>query len=501
LAWAILKPQATNNLEAQLAACMDFRTGRLQAGHVIEVRCLRVDAPEWRYELVHSWPSGISLFVEDQRVLVKKPDEELNEAPPGPFDLSRFVVRRPLEVNPRPVRVSAAITAKKTEQWALGLVYSHPVASDEVICKQVREAQRPAKDRLRLDLERIFTWVTAHRPDRVSKKDTLRNVEPPVMKLVCCTSLSRIEEAARGVECDHLQCFDLPSYVHTMRNIPPKHAWCCPICDRPAPLHQVRLDAFAQSILDATEPNVTEVLVADTGKWEVSATEDPMDDASSDDDGPFMPSAPTQADLQRAALNLGRAFSAPQPSPPARQSPPERRSRSPRRQTSGRGGGGGGGGGGGSSKAVSQAQAADEGVDKMKIWEKLQGIAKPEAPKEETRIGWLPEGSRCSRCEKVVVDRGGVYCGRKLSNGECRGCFQAICWKCMNKANKAEFGSVKTSKTEFSSLGADAWWMHEKCMTAEDKNAYFGEDEDEDIGKPKDTEDSDDEQPGKFAWE
>lgn len=520
LSWGMLKAQTTNVFNAELVRLLDVRTGRLGIGHMIEARCLRVDAPEWRYELGHSWPSGMSLFVDDHRVMIKKPDEENDEAPPGPFDLTGWVVRSPLEVNPRPLRVTAAITAKKSEQWALGLVLLRQVGSDEQICKQVAERQAPVEERMKLDLERIFMWVTEHRPDRVSKKDTLRNVEPPVMKLTCCTSLSRIERAARGPKCEHLQCFDLASYVHTMRKIPPKHAWCCPICDRPAPLQQLRLDAFAQSVLDATEANVTEVLVADNGKWEVSATEEHVEDASSDD-GPLPCAPPTQADLQQAALNLGRAFSAPAAPPPAAASrPASDRSRSPRRtggapgrgadrgaSAGGRSGGRGAAAGGPPGRGAAEAAAspaADEvdhsHSDKMHIWEKLQGIAKPEPKKEETRFGWLPEGARCSKCEKTVVDRGGVYCGRKRPGGECGGCFAEICWKCMNKGNKDEIGAIRTSKTEFSSIGPDAWWMHEKCMTTEDKRAYFGE-EDEDMGKAKSAQDSDDEHPGKFAWE
>jgi len=142
-------------------------------------------------------------------------------------------------------------------------------------------------------------------------------------------------------------------------------------------------------------------------------------------------------------------------------------------------------------------------VDKRKAWERLQGIApeEPEEPaKEETRFGWLPEGAHCLRCDKSVVERGGVYCGRKRPGGKCVGCFASICWKCMNKGGKEEIGAIRTSKTEFASLGPDAWWMHDKCMSPEDKRSYFGEDED-DVGKPKDDEDSDDGAPGKFAWE
>lgn len=501
LKWCTVKSGATNVLTVTVGNILDFHQGRLSAGQKLEVRCLRVDAQEWRYELMHGWPNGISIFVGEQRVFLKKPDAEHDEAP-GPFDLTEWAVRRPMEVNPKPLQVSVAITAKKTEQWAVGIVLYETVA-DAQVCEKVVSQQAPLEDRIRLDLERVCAWVTEHRPDRVSKKDMLRCVEPPVLKLVCCTSLSRIEKAARGSECDHLQCFDLDSYVHTMRNIPPKHAWCCPVCDKPAPLHQLRLDAFAQSVVDGTENNVTEVLIADNGKYEVSATEDPLSDsdeealAAANIPRPAPPKPPTQADLQQAALNLGKAFSAPSRPPPAPAPlpvPPVReRSRSPRRK----------------GKVAEASPPPDEPMDKMHIWEKLQGIAKPEPKKEETRIGWLPDGAECGKCQKSVVEKGGIYCGRKRPNGDAGGCFAGICWKCMNKATKADIGGVRTTKAEFASLGPDAWWLHESCMTPQDKRAYFCEEEEEEDkvnmktmnNNKKKGDDSDDDAGGKFAWE
>jgi len=518
LAYSYLKSGTTKDVVAQLAIALDVRTGRVINGCSVEVRCLRVDAPEWRYEVSHCWPNGISLFVEDTRVMLKKPDAEHDvddlSFSPGPLDLSAHSARPIGAVGP-PLHVRAAITAPKGEQWALGIVLVQPTQADAMITERVEKQQASKDVRMQQDLERIGAWVTAHRPDRVSKKDTLRCVEPPVLKLVCCTSLMRIECAARGARCEHLQCFDLGAYVHTMRNIPPKHAWCCPICDKPAPLHQLRLDAFAQSVLDDTADNVTEVLVADTGKWEVSAMEDPLDDDSSDYDlghvAPAFP--PNQANLQQAALNLGRAFSASGASASKRTkqsartlAPPHRRgagdapnstalvtkvarerSRSTKRQATGRSAGG------------APPVERDEPIDKMQVWEKLQGIEKPKAVVEETRFGWLPEKANCAMCNKAVVAKGGVYCGRKRFDGACGGCFQGICWKCMNKGSKDMLGSIKTTKSEFTSLGAGAWWMHERCMTAEDKSAYFGE-EDDDVGKPKDADDSEEED-GKFAWE
>jgi len=60
----------------------------------------------------------------------------------------------------------------------------------------------------------------------------------------------------------------------------------------------------------------------------------------------------------------------------------------------------------------------------------------------------------------------------------------------MNRAPKETFGKVRTTKSEFSSLGAEAWWMHEACMTEADKKDYYGKDEGESGGGQD-----------RFAWE
>ena len=50
-----------------------------------------------------------------------------------------------------------------------------------------------------------------------------------------------------------------------------------------APLHQLRLDAYAQSVIDSTAANVREVLIADSGKFEVFATDDQALDSSDEE--------------------------------------------------------------------------------------------------------------------------------------------------------------------------------------------------------------------------
>ncbi|CAK0897510.1 unnamed protein product, partial [Prorocentrum cordatum] len=94
VSWSMLKEKAKTNFTVPLAGLIDARTGRLPAGSMLEARCLRVDAPAWRYELSHSWPDGVSVFIGDTRVFKKDPQAEFDEAP-GPLDLSPWLFRDP----------------------------------------------------------------------------------------------------------------------------------------------------------------------------------------------------------------------------------------------------------------------------------------------------------------------------------------------------------------------------------------------------------------------
>lgn len=107
--------------------------------------------------------------------------------------------------------------------------------------------------------------------------------------------------------------------------------------------------------------------------------------------------------------------------------------------------------------------------------EKSSSRAKGAHSKEpKARFGWMAEGAPCSVCSKQVAAQGGAICARQRKSRQVVGCGKGVCWKCMNRARQEEFGVVKTTKTEFLSLGRDAWWMHQACMSPEDEDAYFG---------------------------
>ncbi|GAA51185.1 E3 SUMO-protein ligase pli1 [Clonorchis sinensis] len=83
--------------------------------------------------------------------------------------------------------------------------------------------------------------------------------------LLCPLTRTRIELPVRSVRCEHLQCFDLTSYLTINRRRP---RWTCPICSTPAPFRDLRLDELFLSILeDSRSASATFVHVDPNGDW------------------------------------------------------------------------------------------------------------------------------------------------------------------------------------------------------------------------------------------
>ncbi|CAK0829210.1 unnamed protein product [Prorocentrum cordatum] len=72
-----------------------------------------------------------------------------------------------------------------------------------------------------------------------------------MLKPLCPVSFCPIEEAAIGRLCNHVQVFDLQSYIavnQRMRSLDKR--WTCPVCSLPLRPDDVVLDPFSQGILD-----------------------------------------------------------------------------------------------------------------------------------------------------------------------------------------------------------------------------------------------------------
>ncbi|CAH8658961.1 unnamed protein product [Dicrocoelium dendriticum] len=93
--------------------------------------------------------------------------------------------------------------------------------------------------------------------------------------LLCPLTRTRIELPVRSVSCEHLQCFDLTSYLTINRRRP---RWSCPICSNSAPFRDLRLDELMMSILlDSRSETATFVHINAEGEWSLAPDDGVVD--------------------------------------------------------------------------------------------------------------------------------------------------------------------------------------------------------------------------------
>ncbi len=85
------------------------------------------------------------------------------------------------------------------------------------------------------------------------------------LSLLCPLTKQRLELPARGTNCQHLECFDLRSYLSlTYDSILTN----CPICKSYFVKSTLRIDKFVLNILsDMNSKSLSEVNIDETGKW------------------------------------------------------------------------------------------------------------------------------------------------------------------------------------------------------------------------------------------
>uniref|UniRef100_A0A5K3FBG5 SP-RING-type domain-containing protein n=1 Tax=Mesocestoides corti TaxID=53468 RepID=A0A5K3FBG5_MESCO len=100
---------------------------------------------------------------------------------------------------------------------------------------------------------------------KISSQDDLLCDDWIPVTLLCPLTLTRIEVPVRSVNCDHLQCYDLASYLTINKQRP---RWTCPVCSGPAPFRDLRRDDFFLQLLrDKSVGNAERLQVDADGHW------------------------------------------------------------------------------------------------------------------------------------------------------------------------------------------------------------------------------------------
>nr|VZI30167.1 unnamed protein product [Spirometra erinaceieuropaei] len=100
---------------------------------------------------------------------------------------------------------------------------------------------------------------------KLTSEDELQSDRWIPVSLLCPLALTRIEIPVRSVNCDHLQCFDLSSYLTINKKRP---RWSCPVCSSPAPFRDLRRDDFFVKLMaDPSLKDAKMVHVDANGHW------------------------------------------------------------------------------------------------------------------------------------------------------------------------------------------------------------------------------------------
>jgi len=86
------------------------------------------------------------------------------------------------------------------------------------------------------------------------------------VSLRCPLSQRRINIPGRGQNCNHLQCFDLLSYLQVNRNLP---KFNCPVCSKQLPFKELVVDSYMKKILGEALEDTEEIQINPDGNWSI----------------------------------------------------------------------------------------------------------------------------------------------------------------------------------------------------------------------------------------
>ncbi|KAH7694762.1 SMC protein Flexible Hinge Domain containing protein, partial [Aphelenchoides avenae] len=99
-------------------------------------------------------------------------------------------------------------------------------------------------------------------------------------------SNKRIQVAAKGVNCQHLRCFDLSAFIQVRVC---SNRWYCPLCGTETKLDQLRINEFVNGILHATDASVERVELLGDGSIRPVAQVEIDPDVKINDELPYVP--------------------------------------------------------------------------------------------------------------------------------------------------------------------------------------------------------------------
>jgi len=174
---------------------------------------------------------------------------------PRPVDLTRYC--QPPRGREKPHRINIEWNGDR-RAWCYGIFLVYRVDS-AILEERLLKNKNAVRDFERTK-ETIISRLNGSDEDEGIRMDSLK------ISLLCPLGRTRIKIPCRGVECTHLQCFDLVNYLMMCEKRP---VWKCPVCDKAVLYSKLIIDDYFQRMLSNVGSSIEEVELLRDGTWQI----------------------------------------------------------------------------------------------------------------------------------------------------------------------------------------------------------------------------------------
>uniref|UniRef100_A0A0X3PN85 E3 SUMO-protein ligase PIAS1 n=3 Tax=Schistocephalus solidus TaxID=70667 RepID=A0A0X3PN85_SCHSO len=180
--------------------------------------------------------------------------------------------------NARPVNITPLLRVSPAVSNTVKLVWTHDYATYSYFFYAVYLARKRSTRELCEALRRHSFQTASVTKQKIIEKlastaastNTMEDADLVIentlpVQLLCPLSKCRIDLPVRGHNCQHIQCYDANTYLLINERKP---AWKCPVCDVPAPFHELLVDGLMLEILaDTMTENLEEIVFKEDSSW------------------------------------------------------------------------------------------------------------------------------------------------------------------------------------------------------------------------------------------
>jgi len=195
-----------------------------------------------------AWPHRVQGKLNGRQCVAIDPPKHLHVRREQCYNLTPLlkpgVNQLEVKFNPKPDASKSEIE----ESYSVGVVLTRPRSVASIIAR-IRTRSTETVNSGQQRVARLIAQTTKKEKNEEECKVTGNFGR--MLKPLCPVSLCPIEESAIGRHCNHIQVFDLQTYIavnQRMRSLDKR--WTCPVCSAPLRPDDVVLDPFAQGILD-----------------------------------------------------------------------------------------------------------------------------------------------------------------------------------------------------------------------------------------------------------